>query len=147
MGSWNIKRLLRIVLYTTCLGAMVFYGNRNNPAVTLQMCFDNPDKYDGTQIEIGNEIIVYSVTQFGFVIKQMDNLVEVRGETNDVEPLEYIVMKAVFHKGPWLELKDYHVAKRRRAKVYISVFPVIFIIAYFFAKVKFTKDGLGLRDA
>jgi hypothetical protein len=147
MESWNIKRLLRIVLYTICLVSLVIYGYRNNPAVTLQMCLDNPDKYNGTQIEIGNEIIVYSVTQFGFVIKQMDNLVEVRGETKDVEPHEYIVLKAVFQKGPWLELKDYHVAKRRRAKVYISVFPVIFIFAYFLTRVKFTKDGLGLKDA
>ena len=147
MGSWNIKRLLRIVLYITCLVAMVIYGYRNNPAITLQMCLDNPDKYDGTQIEIGNEIIVYSVTQFGFVIKQMNNLVEVRGETNDVEPHEYIVLKAVFHKGPWLELKDYHVAKRRRAKVYISVFPVLFIFAYFLSKAKFTKNGIGWKDA
>lgn len=147
MGEWHLKRLLRIFLYTVCLVSLVIFGYRNNPAITLQMCLENPEKYDGRQIEIGNEIIVYSVTQFGFIIEQMDNLIEVRGETTGIEPLEYISLKAVFHSGPWLELKDYHVAKRRRTKVYISLFPALFVVVYFFTKVKFTKNGFGWKDA
>ena len=145
--KWCILRLLRIFIYLAVLLFLLVYGYKNNPAITLQMCLDDPDKYNGTPLEIGNEIIVHSVTRYGFIIRQMDRLIEVRGHNDNIEPHDYIVLKAIFHKGPWLELQDYHVAKKRRTKVYISIFPALFIMAYFFSKIRFTRDGLGWKDA
>ena len=147
MKAWTIQRISRIIIYAAILGSLVVYGYKHNPAVTLQMCLAEPKKYDGTLIEIGNEIIVEQLTLYGFTITQMENEIEVWGDNNNVRENDYIVLKAIFHKGPWLELKDYHVAKKRRTKVYISIFPALFVIGYVLKNLSFGLQGFGWKHA
>lgn len=86
---------------------------------------------------VGTEVTVHEVMPDGFTIKQMGKVVKVFGMAESVSPNEYVYLQAVFHKGPWLDLKKIHVAKYRRLKIVTSVVPVVFIFFLFFREYKF----------
>lgn len=147
MNTWTIQRLGRMAIYVSVMVFFVIYGYKNNPSVTLQMCLTSPEKYDGELLEIGNEIIVDELTLYGFTVKQQGNTVEVWGDNSGVRENEYIVLKAIFHQGPWLELREFHVAKRRRTKIYISIFPTLFVLAFVLKNLRYNPQGLGWKHA
>jgi hypothetical protein len=147
MKTWTIQRISRIVIYLALLITFVIYGYISNPAVTLPMCFADPLKYDGTLLEIGNEIMVDKLTLYGFTIRQHGITAEVWGDNNGVRENEYIVLKAVFHQGPWLELEEFHISKKRRTKIYISIFPALFVIVFVLTNLRYSRQGLGWKHA
>ncbi|MBN2410412.1 hypothetical protein JXQ31_01895 [candidate division KSB1 bacterium] len=127
----NNGRQFRIVVLLTYFIAMlllIFYGKNFYPAITLEMCLNQPERYDGSQIDIGTEITVDKIYQDGFTIKQFGHIVKVKGRAENMEPGDFITLSVVFHKDGWLELKSYHIAKKRRFKIAVSIFPALLVI-------------------
>ncbi len=130
-------RFVVLPVYFIAMILLIVYGKKYNPAVTLEMCLTRPDRYDGRTIDIGTEITVDKIFQDGFTIKQFDHIVMVKGQAGNMEPGDFITLSAVFHKEGWLEFKSCHVAKRRRFKIVVSVFPALFVIYLFFKSFSF----------
>ncbi len=130
-------RFFRIAILLFLLAFLMWYGNAFNPAVTLQMCLENPELYDGTIIVVGNEATVSTIHDNGFSIRQMGSEVRVLSMERDVALNEFVVLKAVFHKPDRLEAKEVRIAKKRRAKIWLSVIPTILIAVYFFKRFQF----------
>jgi len=130
-------RLSVILICSMAMLGLIIYGKVYNPAVTLEMCLIQPDKYDGRTIAIGTEITVHEIFPDGFTIKQFGRIVKVKGRAGNIAPDDFITLSAVFHKQGWLELKSYHVAKKRRFKIFVSIFPALLVVFIFFKSYTF----------
>ena len=131
-------RLIRIIIYIAALTGLILYGNSHFPAITLQMCLENPARYDGTSITVGNEATVHKVTNDGFIIKQQGQLIPVKSaRIKGLRPGVFINFSAVFHKPGWLQAGEVYVMKQRRIKIWVSVIPVIMIVILFFRHFRF----------
>ena len=140
-----MPRILRIVLYCGILAGLIAYGRFFHPFVSLQMCLQDPQKYDGTTISVGNEAVVNEVFPDGFTLTQMGKNVRVFG-SNKVTPGDFITVPAVFHKPGWLEAQQIKVAKKRRAKIWLSVIPALAIIIFFFIRFRFDVHSLTFEE-
>ncbi len=134
---WSRGRIIRVVLYVVILAFLIWYGQENDPSITLDMCVTHPKKYDGVSLTIGNEAKVYSVRKNGFVIQQMNHRIPVRGNVENLTPGARVTITAIFHQKGWLELRDIHIIKHREAKIWLSIIPVILIVFFFFRCFRF----------
>ncbi|MDZ7723133.1 MAG: hypothetical protein U5R06_10095 [candidate division KSB1 bacterium] len=133
-----MMRLIRITIYIAVLTGLILYGYIHIPDITLQMCLQDPDRYDGTTITVGNEATVKNLTHDGFIIKQRGRLIPVNSaRVNDLKPGVFINFSAVFHKPGWLQAKEIHIMKQRRLKIWVSVIPVIVVVILFFRHFRF----------
>lgn len=135
--GWTFFRILKALVLALVLLALSLYGKFFDPTITLQMCLQNPQKYDGALIEIGTETTVKEILADGFTIEQMGKVVKVAGKTENISPNKFVSLQVVFHKGPWLELKKSHIAKYRRLKIAVSVIPALFIFFLFLREYTF----------
>ncbi|MBN1997698.1 hypothetical protein JW935_09110 [candidate division KSB1 bacterium] len=142
----NIKRPVRIILYLSVMLGLFIYGKVKNPAVTLQMCLNNPQKYDGCEIKVGGEAKVAELTRDGFTIVQMGRKVPVKGCVPNLKPNEFVNMWVIFHKDGWLELQEIYVAVQRRSKIYLSVLPVLLITGLFLYYFKFNLRQIEICE-
>ncbi len=134
----NITRSIRVTLYLIILCFLVFYGKYNNPTITLTMCDSDPEKFDNSFLEIGNEITVKTIYQDSFFVHQNGNFYKVVGQSENLIPNQFISLKAIYHQDGWLELVDYHVSEKRRVKIWVSVFPVLIVLVLFFKRYTFS---------
>ncbi|MBN2357031.1 hypothetical protein JXO59_13020 [candidate division KSB1 bacterium] len=123
-----MNRWIRILLYAAALSALIWYGHAYNPAITLPMCLAQPQRYDGSVIEIGTEVTVREILPDGFTIHQMGRVIPVQGPTVGLREGDFVVLSAVFHAPDRLQLKDIYVARGRRRKIVVSIFPVIVVL-------------------
>ena len=137
-ANWSARRLLTVLSLVTAMLFLLWFGKTHNPAITLQMCLADPQAFDKTLIEIGAEVTVARVTRDGFTIRQMGVEVPVRGTNHGIKPGEFIYLLAVFHQPGWLELKRFHIAKYRRAKIAVSILPIPLIAFLFLKKYRFS---------
>jgi hypothetical protein len=138
-NSIKPDRRIFIFFYFCVLVALVWYGKVFNPAVTLQMCLNNPEKYDGTLIEVGDEARIVDISDAWFTIEQMGKIVRVVGSHKELRPHEYISLQGIFHREGWIGLTKVYVAVMRRYKILISIVPVIIILILFIRSFRF--DG------
>ncbi len=131
------SRWFRISFYVIILTSLILYGKMFHPDVTLKMCLEHPRRYDQTLIEVGNEAVVETVYADSFTIRYLDHIIPVRGMHPDVEPGEFVLLRARFHQEGWLEPLAIRIAEQRRMKIWISVLPVLWIAVYFFRKYRF----------
>jgi hypothetical protein len=139
-------RFIRIFVLLTALALLIWYGRAFYPAINLQMCLANPEKYDGTTITVGNEATVKHVYKDGFSIVQLGNQVRVYSDDNAVASGEFVTLEAVFHKPNILRALQIKVAKKRRAKIWLSVGPVLLIVAYFFRRFRFNAKKFCFEE-
>lgn len=130
-------RLFRILLLTFLLAILIWYGHTFYPAVTLQMCLANPELHDGSTIVVGNEATIQEIYDDGFLIEQMGKKVRVISSEQNVRLGEFVILKAVFHKPNLLEALEVRIAKKRRAKIWLSVIPALLVVAYFMKRFRF----------
>ncbi len=132
-----MKRWIRMGGYLALLVVLIWYGKAYNPAITLAKCMADPQKYDGTTINIGTEIIVREVLSDGFIVEQMGIRVPVKGEVTGVKGGQYVALSAVFHAPGWLELKQLYIAKGRRGKIVVSLLPLGIVVLVLVRRYRF----------
>ena len=142
--SWK-NRFFRLFIYSVLLLGLILYGRFFHPFVTLKMCLNEPEKYDGSTIIVGNEAVIKKIFKDGFSIVQMGVEIRVFGPT-DVEPGEFVVLQAVFHKPDRLESIKIRIAKKRRSKIWLSVFPAILVVFYFLRQYRFNFSSLYFEE-
>lgn len=131
-NRWILNFGLLLVLV-----GLIYYGYRNNPAVTLQMCLNAPLRYDQKEIGVGTEAIVVEVLPDGFLLKEMDRTIRVKGNPQNVDQGDFVRMQAIFHKEGYLELKRLHVVKGRRLRIFISILPALLVLFLLFKTYRF----------
>ncbi|UCC40166.1 MAG: hypothetical protein JSV96_01540 [Candidatus Aminicenantes bacterium] len=119
------------------LVALVLYGYRYNPRVRLQMCLDNPLKYDGTEIGVGAEAKVTRLLPDGFIVKELNRTILVKGNPQNASLGDFVRMRVIFHKEGYLELKRLQVAKRRYTKIVVSIAPALLVLFLLFRTYRF----------
>ena len=97
----------------------------------------NPEKYDGSTIIVGNEATVQEIHDDGFTIQQMGKNVRVFYSETDVRTSEFVVLKSTFHKPNTLQAHKVRIAKKRRAKIWLSVIPALLVCLYFIRRFRF----------
>ena len=132
-----VKRWIVIPALLFILICLIWFGFQNAPSITLQMCLDNPTYYDGYEIGVGNEATIAQLLPEGFLVRQMSNTIRVSGGPQNASVGDFVQLRAIFHKEGYLELVKMHVAKQRRAKIFISVVPTLLILFIFFRRFKF----------
>ena len=133
----HTRRYIRLFCFLVIMICLLFYGKVFNPAITLQMCLNNPEKYDGVVIQVRHEATVLEIKDDGFTIQEMGRVIKVVGPNKNIKENEFIDIDAVFHKSGWLELVQARIEINRRYKMIISIFPAIFVIALFFYSFRF----------
>jgi len=126
-----IPALLFFLIY------LMWYGFQNAPSITLRMCLENPALYDGCNIGIGNEATIAQLIPGGFLIKQMGKTMRVYGDSQNASAGDFVQLRAIFHEEGYLELVHFHVAKKRRVKIFVSLVPTLLILIIFFKRFKF----------
>ena len=139
-------RFIRIFLLILTLALLIWYGRTSYPAINLQMCLAHPEKYDGTTISVGNEATVKHVYDDGFSLVQLGKHVRVYSDITNIAPGEFVTLEAVFHKPNILQALQVRVAKRRRAKIWLSVAPALLIAAYFFKRFRFNVKKIVFEE-
>ena len=128
------------------LVALVWYGYRFNPKVTLQMCLDDPLKYDGMEIGVGTEAKVTELLPDGFIMKEVGRTFRVKGNPQDASSGDFVRMRVVFHKEGYLELKRLQVAKGRYTKIVVSIVPTLLVLFFLFRTYKFDWRRILFRE-
>ncbi len=140
------KRQAIIITTFICSIALIIYGYINNPSISLSMCLDNPQQYDGQIIEIGTEITVARVWQNDFTLRQMDKEIPVYGDNSNLNINDFIYLRAIFHKEGFLELLQIRAAKLRRIIIWISVPPVLLVLVLFFRQYRFNIRSVQFEE-
>jgi hypothetical protein len=120
-----MRRLARILTILLVLLGLSWYGKTNNPAITLQECLQQPDRYEGTRIQVATEVTVIQTWPDSLRVHQMGAFCTVVGPPGDARPGDFVSMSAIFHAPGWLELVELHPARGRRAKIIWSMLPLL----------------------
>ena len=140
------KRPIWIVLLLGLILSLCFYNARTNPWISISQCLENPEAYHGKVVTRYREPIIGKIFPDGFLLLQKQGpSIRVIADTTSLKNGEFIGMHAIFHKEGYLEAVALHVAKRRREKMWVSVFPVILIgmmfVRYFRFNIKNMEIG------
>jgi len=128
------------------LVVLIWYGYRFNPRVTLQMCLEDPLRYDGMVIGVGAEAKVIQLLPDGFVVKEVGRTLRVKGNPQDASLGDFVRMRAVFHKEGYLELKRLQVAKGKYTKIVVSIAPALLVLFLLFRTYKFDWRWILFRE-
>ena len=123
---------LILLIFTAC-----FYSQHKYREFSLQDCLSNPEHGDGVTLKFGGNSKAGEVSEDRFELVRGKDKMTVMGRVGDLKKNDYIVMKAIFHKEGYLELKDIHVRKLRRLKIYLSVLPVFLVVGLILRQYKF----------
>jgi hypothetical protein len=105
--------------------------------MTLQMCLDDPLKYDGMEIGVGTEAKVIQLLPDGFIVREVGRTFRVKGNPQEASLGDFVRMRAVFHKEGYLELTRLQVAKGRYTKIVVSIAPALLVLFLLFRTYKF----------
>ncbi len=129
-------------LLLALLLALVYYGYRAYPEIRLADCLKDPARYDGTLITVGTEATVEQLLPDGFLVRQMGRVVRVIGDAGDAKPGDFVRFRARFHREGYLTLQHLYVAKARRAKVAVSILPVLLVAVLVVKTYRFDRHRL-----
>ena len=130
--SKNIGRISALVLLPLVMVLLSIYGQRNDPSITLSMCLQAPQRYDLQTITIGIETTIKKIEHDNFVVTQMGRDFLVYGHCAGMRENDFVQLVGIFHKEGWLELESCYVARYRRIKIWISIFPIFLVAGLFF---------------
>ena len=119
------------------LGLLGWYSYRYHPYRNLRDALRRPQAFDGRVVTAGAEVTIVSVDDTSFVIRQLGHTFRVRGHLPGARPGEYIALEVVFRENADLELVRGRVLTGRRAKIWISVLPLLAVVALFFVDFRF----------
>ncbi len=119
------NRFFRILMLLLLESILLAYGYVMFPFTTLNDCLEAPSQYDGRTVQVGAGSIVHALSDTGFVIQYLNDLIPVQGNTPPLTPGEYITVRGIFHQEGWIELKKYRILHNRREKIWFSLIPVI----------------------
>ncbi len=122
----NNRWLITVGLFALLTG-LITYGYLHNPAGKLRKYLADPLRYDGQQIDVDIEAKVVKLLPDGFIIQELGQMIRVNGNPQTASPGDFIRLRAIFHKEGYLELKQLHVGKRRRSKIFVSIVPVFLV--------------------
>lgn len=126
------QRVLYIFALVLILLGLSIYGKISNPDITLGMCLEEPERFDGVVIVVGMEATVAEITPNGFILQQMGRRIPVIGNASGIAENDFVNVLVRFHKQGYLELEKIYIAKHRRFKIAASVLPVLIIAVLFF---------------
>ena len=69
--NWPGKRILFVILLLFVQAGLIWYGRVYNPAITLQQCLADPERYDSARIEVATEAVITAISSDGFMLRQM----------------------------------------------------------------------------
>lgn len=131
-------RTWRIAAYLFVLVGLVLYSGLKNPLITLAKCLDNPERYDGSTIVIGNETTVTAVADSFFIIDYLNRRIQIRGKMPPDAVGQFVVIKARFTAPDRIDALEYRVAEGRRAKIFLSILPTLAAGWLFFRRYRFS---------
>ena len=131
------NRWVRIFGLILILAGLIHYGYRFNPEINLSKCLIDPARYDGREVAVRPEAKVIKRLPDGFVLQVMGHIIRVKGDPQNISQGDYVVMRAIFHKEGYLELKRIYVAKGRRLKILLSIVPAVLVLFLFFKIYRF----------
>lgn len=134
-------RRLRMISLAALLLALVLYGKRHDPAVTLAMCLDEPERFDGRQVEIGRETTLVQSWPDSFRVRQMGFTAVIHGDAAAARPGEYLHFLAKFTAPDRFELVRLYVASGRRSKIAWSLLPVLLFGLMWLRRYRFSTSG------
>jgi len=127
------SRWLRLLIYASLMTFLIYYGQKNHPGVTYAECTSDPIKYHNTPIEIGTEATINEIYPDYFLISQMQHLIKILGPAPDHAQVgEFVTLSGTFQKDGSIIPASIRIAEKRRLKIWISLFPMIVVIFYFF---------------
>ncbi len=141
-----MKRLFTVCLLFGALVALTLYGYRAYPELRLSACLQDPLRYDGAQLIVGNEATVQSLLPDGFVIHQMGRSLRVLGNPGEAQVGDFVRMQVTFHKEGHLTLHRLYVAKKRRAKVAVSLLPALLVAGLCIRAYRFDRSRACLVE-
>lgn len=145
-----MKRLIQIIFFLALLLLLSWYGANYNPWTTLGDAVASPDEYDGRLINLFIYPKITALYEDGFQIRQVDGLsMKVYGDTTGLKTGEYVGLQAVFHREGYLTATQASIAKNRKYKVFLSLFPVAFVLLLFlkFYRFDFRKFQFEVKNA
>ena len=141
----NIKRISALLLLPVVMILLSIHGQRNDPSINLRKCLQDPIRFDLQTITIGTETTVKKIEDDHFVISQIGADLKIFGTCPEMRENDFVQLVGVFHKEGWLELESCYVARYRRIKIWISIFPIIFVGVIFLKEWRWQWSTMSWR--
>jgi len=133
-----IKRWHLTFLFISLITLLCLYSGLFHPWTDLDDCIKNPENHDGDIVTHFKEPRIGTIYPDGFKLIQKDgHSIRVYSDFTGATEGEYIAIKAIFHSQGYLELLDIRILKNRKYKMFVSIFPVLFIGILFFRYFRF----------
>lgn len=118
-------RLLVGVFLLALLGGWAQYSC---PYPALAEILANPEKYAGTRVAVFIEARVTALTADGFILAQRGQLLRVHTAIKNAPLNEFVAVAGNFQPPNHLHADTVHLASGRRAKMAVSVIPVLLLV-------------------
>ena len=136
----------RIIVSLSAVLGLCLYAHNHPPVQTLQEILQNQQQFTGRHIELYVETIADSVASDGFLLRQGQATIWVRGRPSDLEPRDFVTVDGVLQPDGSLALRRIYVAKRRRWKMAISVLALIWIAFDLAKNLRVGVSGVEIRN-
>lgn len=122
-------------------------------SVNIVKCLRDPEKYDKTLVEVGQDARVLDTGEDGFIIRHMNTKIKAfypkTGSGMKAEKAargSYVSVLAVFYKEGYLEIERFHIHKHRKYKIFISLAVAVAFTVFFFCFYRFDAAKCVFRE-
>lgn len=143
------NRCFIILLLLLALAGLCYFGGTHTPWLKLSTCLKQPEKYDGRLVTYIREPRIEKITSDGFILSHGEGFIPVQADTLGLKENEYIGLTAVYHQEGYLEAVHLAIARNRRYKIILSVFPVILVAVLFFRnfRINWKEKQIEIKNA
>jgi len=142
----SVKQIAIILGCSILLIALSVVTVYHHPWISLNDCYENPEKYDGKLVTHFREPVIAEILDDGFILKQYQGpSIKVFAETTNLKTGEFVGLKAIFHKEGYLEAVSCRIAKNRRYKIWLSVIPVVLVAFFLFQSFQVEWKTIRIR--
>lgn len=128
------QRLVHAAVSLAVIGLLGWWSWYSNPEPNLTEVMAQPANFEGREIKIGEEPLLEAVESEYFVVRSRGYRLRVAGTVSPEDIGRFIYVRGVFQRvdadAAWdavIQPAEHYVARGRRAKIWLSVIPVVWI--------------------
>jgi hypothetical protein len=143
-------RIFKISALFIILIGLCLYGQFAARDLLLTDCLVAPAACDGREVPLDVGAKLIKLEKDRILVSQPRGPVEIMvpADQHPVvgQPGDYLAALVVFHRDGPLELVKIRVAPLRKAKIFLSVIPVVLVAVLLFRSLRWEKGGLVLKE-
>lgn len=128
------RRLAHAAWSAAAIAALGWWSWYSDPDPSLPEVIASAADFEGRQVKISDEPVVESVATDSFIVRSRGFRLRVSGRVSTDDVGRFVYVRGIFRRpaasAEWdgiINPAEHHVARGRRAKIWLSVIPVVWI--------------------